>query len=320
VARAHPRVVRVTARRAFSGLIASGDRYVPFIGQGVDAAEDAHFSRHSTLAAGRPLEASRPYGVVAGVGLAEKLEASSGDALRLMAVTPSGALTAVHVSLHGVFQGGLKEYDDWALKVPLPAVQHLLGDDAVDHFVVLLASTTDVAAVRADLERAFRREGLDLELRAWHELALFHNQVVSLFGRELDAIRLIIGTIVILAIANTIGMSILERRIELATLRAIGLRKTVIAALLATETAVTALLGAALGLVLGVGVARVVSAIGIPYPSPPGSTRPFIGGIDVVPEVVAAAFLVSLLATMAAAVLPVWRAVRRPIAATLRQS
>jgi putative ABC transport system permease protein len=129
---------------------------------------------------------------------------------------------------------------------------------------------------------------------------------------------LIIGTIVVLGIGNAIGMSIMERTVELATLRTLGLRVRAIVALLLTESLLTGMMGATLGLALGIAVARVASAIGIPYPSPPGSTRPFIGGVDVVPAIVATAFVISIAATLAAAIFPIWKAMRRPIAPALR--
>jgi putative ABC transport system permease protein len=227
-------------------------------------------------------------------------------------------LNATDTSLRGIFEGGLKEYDDWTLKVPLTVAGELLLDDRIEQIVILLDRTDNVESARLALVQTFAREGLDLEVKPWNELALFHNQVVSLFRRELDVIKLIVSTIVILGIANTIGMSIVERRVELATLRALGIGPGAVARLLMTEALLTGLMGGALGVVLGIAVALVASAIGIPFPSPPGATRPFLGGVDIVPDIVAFAFVLSVLATLAAAVLPVWKALRSPIAETLR--
>jgi len=318
VVRANPRVLRATSRREFSGLIVKGDRYIPFLGVGVEPDQDAEFSRHTTLRAGSAMSASDPYGVMAGLGLARKLDGKPGDELTLMTVTASGALNAVHVRLQGIFEGGLKEYDDWTLKVPLGAAGHLLSDNRIEQIVLLVRHTEDVPVVRSEFESVFQRESSDVEMRSWDQLALFHNQVVGLFGRELSIIRLIIGTIVLLGISNVMGMSIMERMVELATLRALGLRVRAIVALLMIESLFIGLMGAAIGSTLGIAVARVVSAVGIPYPSPPGSTRPFLGGVDVVPDIVTAAFLISVLATLAAAVLPIRKAIRSPIAPTLR--
>jgi putative ABC transport system permease protein len=313
-----PHVARVTRRREFTGMLSRADRYVAFVGIGVEPADDAEFSRHMTMRAGRPLTPDDARGVVAGLGLAERIDASPGTPLTLTANGERAGLNAVDASLRGIFEGGLKEYDDWTLKVPLAMVNELLRDDRVEQIVILLDRTENVETVKIALERAFANEGLELEVKPWTELALFHNQVVSLFRRELDVIKLIISTIVILGIANTIGMSIVERRLELATLLALGLRPGVVGRLLMTEALITGLLGGALGVALGIAIAVSASAVGIPFPSPPGATRPFLGGVDIVPSIVGFAFVISVLATLAAAVFPIFKAVRRPIAETLR--
>jgi len=131
-------------------------------------------------------------------------------------------------------------------------VEHLLGDDRTEQIVILLSRTEDVPLVQSELQQVFQRDRLDLELRSWDQLAVFHNQVVGLFGRELGIIRLIVGTIVILGISNVIGMALLERRFELATFRALGVRARKIGVLLMTESLLIGLLGAGGGVLLGV--------------------------------------------------------------------
>jgi putative ABC transport system permease protein len=318
LARALPHVERLTRRRQFDGMIAAGDRYVAFVGIGVEPDQDAEFSRHVTLRKGQPLSLDDPHGMLCGLGLAERFAGEPGSVVTLMTNTETGALNAVDVRLRGVFEGGMKIYDDWTLKLPLPAVEELLLDDRTEKIVLLLDGTDAVADVQTRLEALIRDEGLELEVRNWRDLALFHNQTVSLFNRELDVIKLIVATIVILGIANTIGMSIVERRAELATLRALGLARRAIGGLLLVEALITGLIGGAIGVALGAILAQAVSYIGIPFPSPPGSTRPFLGGVDFVPGIAAFAFALSVLSTLVAALLPAWRATRRPIAETLR--
>lgn len=314
---ANPRVVRTTRRRGFSGLISSGSRSAPFVGVGVEPEADAEFSRHTQMRRGEPLTSADPYGVLAGIGLSRKMGADAEAPLTLMATTSSGALNAVHIRMRGVFEGGLKEYDDWTLKIPIPAVEHLLMDDRTEQIVVLIARTEETAHVRAELERAF--EGLDVEVRAWNELAVFHNQVVSLFGRELDIIRLIVCVLVMVAIGSAVALSIMDRRLELAAMRAIGLSARSVAALVMTEACVTGLAGAALGATAGIGAAWAITFVGIPYPSPPGSTRPFRGGVDVIPAEVVSAIATSVAATMLSAAGPALLSARSRIGPALRR-
>jgi len=318
--RSHPHVERVTRQREFSGMIASGDRYVSFVGLGVDPVEDSEFSRHMLIRAGEPLSPEAPYGMLCGLGLAERFAGTPGDVVTLMTNTETGALSAIDASLRGVFEGGMKAFDDWTLKLPLPAVEELLLDDRTERILVLLDATERVDEVRADLSASFTREGFALEMRTWRDLALFHNQVVGLFSRELDVIKVIISIIVILGIANTIGMSILERRVELATLRALGLRRGAIGRLLIMEAVLTGLIGGVIGVGLGWCATRVVTALGIQFPSPPGATRPFLGGADFDALMAIDAFVLLFAATIIAALFPILKTVRRSISTTLRET
>ena len=65
----------------------------------------------------------------------------------------------------------------------------------------------------------------------------------------------LLGVAVVIAlvgVANTLSLSVLERRRESATLRAIGLRKAQLRQMLAIEGVIIAVVGAALGAVLGI--------------------------------------------------------------------
>src|SRR5262249_41423837 len=155
-----PRIARATRRREFSGLVTNGGRQAPFIGVGVEAADDYEFSKHTTLVEGSQLSSNASYSVLVGKGLAEKLNCHPGDAVSLVSTTSASQLNAVHVQIAGVFEGGLKEYDDWTMKMPIAAANQLLLDDRTEQIVLLLTSTADVKAVEADLQKTFRNAGL----------------------------------------------------------------------------------------------------------------------------------------------------------------
>jgi len=314
-----PHVTTVTRRLSFSGLAQNRDTTVSFLGEGVEPEADAKFHRQLSIVAGEGLASGEPFGVLLGKGLAERVHAGPGDYLTLLSQTTDGALNAIDVRVRGVFLGGLKEYDDWTMKVPLEAAQKLVWSQRIEAIVVLLDDTAATRAVRERLEDLFPKNGLDLEVRTWEDLALFHNQVVALFRRELHVITLIVSVIVILSIANTMTMSIFERTREFGTLRAMGARPRRIVGLLLLEGTFLGLAGAAAGLLVGALVARVVSRVGITYPSPPGSSRPYVGGIDLVPAYVIFSCASSVAATVVATTFPALRAAHTRIVDALRQ-
>jgi putative ABC transport system permease protein len=69
---------------------------------------------------------------------------------------------------------------------------------------------------------------------------------------------------------------------------------------------------------LGVALALVISAVGIPMPPPPNANLGYTGFIRVVPAVLALAFVVGFAATLLAAVLPAMRVSRMPVVDALR--
>jgi ABC-type lipoprotein release transport system permease subunit len=157
LARSNPHVLLATRRREFTGLISNGGRRAAFLGIGVEPQDDAPFSRHTKLVSGKSFSSGDPHLVLAGVGLTRKLGAQPGDDLTLITTLNNGALDAVHSRLEGVFEGGLKEYDDWTIKLPLSDVEHLLNDTRTEQIVLLIDRTEEVADVQAELENDFRR-------------------------------------------------------------------------------------------------------------------------------------------------------------------
>jgi putative ABC transport system permease protein len=86
-----------------------------------------------------------------------------------------------------------------------------------------------------------------------------------------------------------------------------------------TEGFLLGMAGAFLGCILGLALAVGISAVGIPMPAPPNSNVGYTASIAVVPSVLAGAFLVGLLATVLASVLPARRVSRLAIVDALRQ-
>jgi len=66
--------------------------------------------------------------------------------------------------------------------------------------------------------------------------------------------------IALLGIVNTLALSVVERTRELGLLRAIGMRRGQVGAMVAGEAMIIALLGALLGIVLGVGLGSALAA------------------------------------------------------------
>jgi putative ABC transport system permease protein len=315
-----PHVRTVTARLGFSGLVSTGDTTTAFVGAGVQPDGERDLSSMAVMVEGQDLAGREPRGITLGLGLARAFGVKPGDDLMLLTTTKGGAINALAVKVRGVWESGEKAYDDRFLRVPLGEVQRLLDLEAgeVQSVVILLDATENTQAVRAAIERLIRERGLDLELRTWEDLALRYHQVRELFGRIFAVLTLIVSIMVVFGITNTMTMAIFERTREIGTIMALGTQRRGVISMFVLEGIALGALGGLVGVILGVVLARAISAFGIELPPPPGSTRGFPVQIFIMPGVLAQAFRLSLITAALASLYPAWRAARVDVVEALR--
>src|SRR5690606_12024549 len=63
-----------------------------------------------------------------------------------------------------------------------------------------------------------------LELRTWKQINDFYEKTVALYDRQFGVLRLIVLLMMLLAVANSVNMTVLERTAEFGTMRAVGRR------------------------------------------------------------------------------------------------
>ena len=315
-----PHVKAVTARLGFSGLISTGDTTTSFVGTGVQPESETDLSALAVIVDGKELASRDPRGATLGVGLARAFGVKPGDELTLLTTTRHGSINALALKVRGVWESGEKAYDDRFLRVGLPEVQRLIDLEGgeVQSIVLLLDRTENTAAVRADIERLIRDRGLPLEIRTWEDLALRYHQVRELFGRIFAVLTLIVSIMVVFGITNTMTMAIFERTREIGTIMALGTRARGVVTMFVLEGVALGVLGGVAGLLLGIGLAKAITLLGIQLPPPPGSTRGFAVQIFVVPEVLGQAFRLSLITAALASLYPAWRAARLNVVEALR--
>src|SRR5262245_49918858 len=312
-------ITLVTPRLRVSGLISTGETTTSFLGLGVDPDKEADLSSFVNIIDGKDLSKRQASGAILGKGLAAGVGARPGDSLTILSTTRHGSINAAEVVVRGIFESGSKEFDDRALKVPLPLVESLLDSEgAVQSLVIVLDQTEHTALVRERLEALFAEHQLDLELKTWEDLALRYHQVRNLFQNIFQVVTIIVSVIAVLGVANTMTMAVFERTREVGTIMAIGTKRRGVVALFLTEGFLLGVLGGLLGLAVGLGLAKLISIHGIPMAPPPGSTRGFIASIWVIPQVLGLAFTLSLLTALLSSFYPAFRASRLNVVEALR--
>lgn len=313
-----PGVRAVMGRLYLTGLLNNGRSDLPVVGEGVEAEGERVLGTQLVITQGRALDPNDQYGIMLGAGLARALKLAPGDWVTLVLNTPDGAINSMEFQVVGVFQTFSKEYDARAIRLPLAAAQELLAIQGVNTLVVLLDETRDTQRVAAALKAHPRLAGLTL--KTWVDLNEFYTQTVEMYDAQFGVLRLIILIMVLLSVANSVNMSIFERVSEFGTMMALGNRSDRVFRLILTENLIIGALGATVGVLLGIMLAWLISAVGIPMPPPPTSDLPYTARITLTPTVVLSAFAIGLVATVGAAVLPAFKVRRIPVVEALRQS
>ncbi|MBN8281786.1 FtsX-like permease family protein [Zoogloea sp.] len=308
----------VMGRMYFSGLLNNGKRDFAIIGEGLEADKEARLGTLVMITGGRHLKGTDTDGIMLGDGLARSLGLKPGDRVTLLANTAEGAMNTLDLQVIGVFQTFSKEYDARAVRIPLRAAQELLYSKGVNLLVVSLHETRDTERVLSLVETAL--DGSEFEVRSWRTISDYYDKAVQLYDRQFGVLQFIILLMVLLSVANSVNMSLFERQGEFGTMQALGNRRQDVVRLVIMESALLGLVGAALGVIVGVLLAIVVSAIGIPMPPPPNSNVGYTAMIRIVPLTVVVAFFIGFLATVMAAVLPARKISRIPIVDALRQN
>lgn len=203
-------------------------------------------------------------GIILGKDLAAELEAEVGDRVTLVSPTAAFGLTDVgagrrtqtrELRVIGIFAAGFQEYDARLAYVDLYDAQPFYGQGDVVTGVELRLHDLEQAR---DVARRLERElGGPFHTLDWAEL---NENLFTALQIQKIALALVVATIIFVAAFNvivTLIMVVLERRREIAILKAMGAPSRTIVGIFSLQGMVVGIVGTALGLALG--------AIGVLY-------------------------------------------------------
>ncbi len=193
--------------------------------------------------------------------------------IEILAATARGApnVAAVNV-LRAEFQG-VKELDDVYVGLHLAQAQKLVFGAAppqVTAIALQLRHTAEIPAARERLEELLNStlKGELLEVLDFETLNPFYGQALRMFASIFGFISVLIGAIVLFTVTNTMSMAVVERTVEIGTLRAIGLRRGGIRAMFVIEGVVLGCFGALLGIGTALALAWVINHLGLTWIAP----------------------------------------------------
>jgi ABC-type lipoprotein release transport system permease subunit len=243
--------VRAVLPRAFaSALLSSADGATGIGLVGVDPVAEASVSRFATrVTSGRFLRSGDRAAAVVGQGVAQLLKARPGARVVAMAQGARGAdIRSALFHVVGVLHTGLDEVDESLVLVPLAALQEFLELAGGAHQVALiLTDPSRTEAVAAESRRAFP----GLETLTWAQADPQLQAFITIDDGGTYLFDAIFFVLIAFMVLNTLLMSVLERRREMALLGALGLSPGRRLVMVVLEGLVLAALASAAGLAVG---------------------------------------------------------------------
>ncbi len=313
------RTIRATAGVEAAGAVLGSSIYgrrsdslVTLFGYGIQPEAQGIYQ----VIAGADLTPTDTVGLLLSETAAALLHAAPGDTVTLVGrLDPQMADAAVgrRLVVRGVVRWIYDHRGQPSVGTVLPVMQRLNPEADADRASLLLVKVADDGAVNgiaAGLRRRFPdlevNSVADLVVHAKRRLVYFTQLSYVLGGMSLIVAVLLVGTLLTITVNERLG--------EIATLRAIGVsRGTIVGQVLAEGVALT-VLGAGIGILLGLATAEYLDAILTSFPGLPAAFSFFVPRADTL----TLASAVLLATGSLAGLYPAWLASRAPIAATLR--
>jgi putative ABC transport system permease protein len=313
-----PGVKFVAPRLSFTGILTSEKRSATVVGYGGWLGEEKELMSFSSIEKGGFPRDDDNYGMLIGGGVAELSCIDVGDNATLSVAMPSGAVNAVDFKLSGVIRNQLEEMENSFAFIPLETAQSLLNvPNSVDTLIIQLLGTDRIGEVEGSIRAICAKNGL--EYRTWDQIVPYYTGASEFYSSAMNVALIVIMSIVLLSIVNTMLISVYERMREIGTMRSVGTTRIQVLRMINTESILLGFIGCLIGLVLAALAAMLINALGgIPLPPPPGNTRAYRGLIFIQYNDVLRYSIIFILVSAMSSLFPAIKAVRISIADTLR--
>lgn len=219
---------------------------------------------------------------------------------------------------------GFKELDDVAVILHLEQAQQLVyGRSAprATSIMVQLQRTVQMPQATQRLEALLAKVSPERPLAVldFETLNPFYGQTLQLFDTIFGFIFALIGGIVLFTVSNTMTAAVVERTVEIGTVRAIGVTQGGIRRLFIAEGFMLGVVGAVVGALSALMIAFVVNRLHLTW-LPPGSTEPLPLSLMIWGEtrMIVGTTLGLIVIAVASAWWPAYRAARLKIVDALR--
>lgn len=200
--------------------------------------------------------------------------------IEMLASTAHGAPNVASLNVVKAENMGIKALDDVYLGMHLAQAQKLIygaEPPQVTAIAVQLQHTNQIPVAQQRLNQLLATEFKDqpLEVLDFRTLNPMYGQSIQFMDSIFGFIAVLIGVIVLFTIGNTMSTAVVERTVEIGTLRAMGLRRSGIRRLFLCEGILLGLGGSIIGVMVALSIAWLINRSGLSW-TPPGYSYAYL--------------------------------------------
>ncbi len=273
----------VEPRISLQVLASSASNSVGAALEGMDTINDPRVPMlKPKLMDGNWIEAGDHRGVLIGNGMARKLKVKVGSKIVLMAGKQDGDSQAQLGRVRGIFDSGVDELNDFLVLSDINLARRFLEGEGADsaqlpvtRFAIFLDDPDSMGHWKQVIQSAITDDkvvALD-----WHELMPDLVQFIVIDDAGNYIFLVLILTMVVFGILNTVLMSVLERTREFGLLRALGLSRYHLLLLVFCESSLLSVLAVVIGWIVGGGTHWWFSTHGLDFSAMMGGKTSIAG-------------------------------------------
>jgi ABC-type lipoprotein release transport system permease subunit len=263
--------------------------------------------------------------IVIGKEMARRFKTKLGRRIILRGTDPDGQVVDAVFRVVGVFETGLKSFDQANAYVRLTDAQAIFGmEGKVTEWAVATVLPEDAEAVAALLPtKVDFAAGGKLAVFTWKELNPLVVKMMEYSVAMMWFFNMFFYLAMAFGVANTMLMSVLERTREIGMMLALGVRRSMILSIIIVEALLMSIFAAVIGAALAGGIVAYYGKHGInltawidglSYAGMRGIVHPYLSAIDVVLSIGVTAVVAVLVALY-----PAWKASRLNPTDAMRQ-
>ena len=181
------------------------------------------------------LKPDQPKGIALSSGHARSLGLKPGSSVTLTGVSADKPVAPLKAEVVDVYSTSEFNGSGRSLLMPFELAQTLVDTERTERLVVYLAEPRQLDAMRQALRSALRTAGLAVHVQTWQELSPSYLKGRGDSDLNFESVAGMVFAVIAAAIAATISMNALERRREVATLRALGMHSSGVFLMYAAE-------------------------------------------------------------------------------------